>query len=209
MGFPVKLYVYELSRGLASKISAPLLGRQIDGIWHTGITVYGKEYYFGHFGIANVPVGSFFLGNPTEIVELGETEITEKEFQEHVNELVKTTFAGQKYQLLKHNCNTFSNEAAKFLTGNSIPEKITNLPNDVLSTKFGQMIHPHIDSIVTQFRQAIAIRDDKSFHSQVISLVSSVSKTIISNPQSLAQAQNPDDMPHDTTSSKLYVHDLD
>ena len=49
------------------------------------------------------------------------------------------------------------------------------------------MIHPHIDSIVTQFRQAIAIRDDKSFHSHVISLVSSVSKTMISNPQ----AQNP------------------
>jgi hypothetical protein len=24
-----------------------LLGKQIDGIWHTGIIVYGKEFYFG------------------------------------------------------------------------------------------------------------------------------------------------------------------
>lgn len=70
-------------------------------------------------------------------------------------------------------------------------KRIKNSPLNLYFRPFGQMIHPHIDSIVTQFRQAIAIRDDKSFHSQVISLVSSVSKTMISNPQSLAQAQNP------------------
>jgi hypothetical protein len=24
-----------------------MIGKQIDGIWHTGIVVYGKEFYFG------------------------------------------------------------------------------------------------------------------------------------------------------------------
>jgi hypothetical protein len=24
-----------------------MIGQQVDGIWHTGIVVYGKEYYFG------------------------------------------------------------------------------------------------------------------------------------------------------------------
>lgn len=30
---PVKLYVYDLSRGLAKQMSMSLTGKQIDGIW--------------------------------------------------------------------------------------------------------------------------------------------------------------------------------
>ena len=30
-------------------------GKQIDGIWHTGIVVYGREYFFGGDGIMNCP----------------------------------------------------------------------------------------------------------------------------------------------------------
>ena len=34
MTYPdVKLYVYDLSNGLAKALSLPLTGRQIDGIW--------------------------------------------------------------------------------------------------------------------------------------------------------------------------------
>ncbi|XP_013408514.1 uncharacterized protein LOC106172383 isoform X2 [Lingula anatina] len=54
---------------------------------------------------------------------------------------------GECYHLLDHNCNTFSNEIAQFLTGNSIPSKITSLPADVLSTPFGAMIRPFIDAM--------------------------------------------------------------
>jgi hypothetical protein len=45
--FPVKLNVYDLSQGMAKSMSKSLCGVQIDGIWHTGIVVYGKEFYFG------------------------------------------------------------------------------------------------------------------------------------------------------------------
>ncbi len=45
--FEVILHIYDLSNGMASQFSRQLVGRQIDGIWHTGIVVYGKEYYFG------------------------------------------------------------------------------------------------------------------------------------------------------------------
>lgn len=38
------------------------------------------------------------------------------------------------YDLLRHNCNTFSNEIAQFLCGNSIPQHILDLPTEVLST---------------------------------------------------------------------------
>ena len=41
---------------------------------------------------------------------------------------------GETYHLFEHNCNTFSNEVAQFLTGSRIPEYITDLPSEVLST---------------------------------------------------------------------------
>lgn len=47
MSFPVVLHVYDLSGGMAKQFSRQLVGRQIDGVWHTGIVVYGKEYYYG------------------------------------------------------------------------------------------------------------------------------------------------------------------
>ena len=43
----VQLYVYELSGGMAAAMSMSMIGKQIDGIWHTGIVVYGKEYFYG------------------------------------------------------------------------------------------------------------------------------------------------------------------
>lgn len=66
-GTPVKLYVYDLSGGLAASMSRALVGRQIDGIWyakrfqnsfsisasiltllyrHTGIVAFGTEWYW-------------------------------------------------------------------------------------------------------------------------------------------------------------------
>lgn len=41
---------------------------------------------------------------------------------------------GDSYNLFDHNCNTFSNEVAQFLTGRKIPSYITDLPSEVLAT---------------------------------------------------------------------------
>ena len=40
----------------------------------------------------------------------------------------------EKYHLFEHNCNTFSAEAAIFLTGKEIPQHIQDLPSEVLNT---------------------------------------------------------------------------
>ena len=45
--YKVQLYVYDLSQGMASSMSMAMIGKQIDGIWHTGLVVYGKEYFYG------------------------------------------------------------------------------------------------------------------------------------------------------------------
>lgn len=49
--YRVELYIYDLSQGLASVMSQMLVGRQLDGIWHTSVVVYGKEFFFGSTGI--------------------------------------------------------------------------------------------------------------------------------------------------------------
>lgn len=43
----VKVRIYDLSQGLAKNLSRMLIGKQIDGIWHTGVVVFGKEYFYG------------------------------------------------------------------------------------------------------------------------------------------------------------------
>ena len=37
----------KLIQGMAKGMSQMFLGKQIDGVWHTSIVVYGVEYYFG------------------------------------------------------------------------------------------------------------------------------------------------------------------
>jgi len=66
--FRVELYLYDLSQGLAKSMSMGLLGKQIDGVWHTGVIVHGYEYYFGG-GIQASRPGQTMAGNPTQIIQ--------------------------------------------------------------------------------------------------------------------------------------------
>lgn len=43
----VKVYLYDISNGMAKSLSPMLIGKQIEAVWHTGLVVYGNEYYFG------------------------------------------------------------------------------------------------------------------------------------------------------------------
>lgn len=43
----VYLRVYDLSDGAARTWSPVLLGKRIEGIWHTGILLSGMEYFYG------------------------------------------------------------------------------------------------------------------------------------------------------------------
>lgn len=38
----VQLHVYDLTGGLAKQMSKGVLGIEIEGVWHTGIVVFGK-----------------------------------------------------------------------------------------------------------------------------------------------------------------------
>lgn len=146
--YPVKLYIYDLSRGMARQLSPVMLGKQLDGIWHTAIVVHGKEYFFVGEGIDNCTPGSTTLGAPDSIVDLGSTEVSAELFEEYLTSLSESTYGRDKYNLFENNCNAFSDEVAQFLTGKKIPSYITDLPSEVLSTPFGQALRPLLDSIV-------------------------------------------------------------
>ena len=92
----VQLYVYDLSNGLARKLSPLLLNKQvvqiltdasylhvsqlllitcsraaqIEGVWHTSIVVGGLEYYFG-CGVSQSSPGLTPFGRPVQVIELG------------------------------------------------------------------------------------------------------------------------------------------
>ncbi|XP_034056924.1 desumoylating isopeptidase 1-like [Gymnodraco acuticeps] len=146
--YPVKLYIYDMSRGMARQLSPLMLGRQLDGIWHTAIVIHGKEFFFVGQGINNCPPGSTPLGQPGSVVDLGSTEVSAELFMEYLMSLAVSTYGQDTYNLFEHNCNTFSDEVAQFLTGKKIPSYITDLPSEVLSTPFGQILRPLLDSIV-------------------------------------------------------------
>ncbi|CAI9774422.1 unnamed protein product [Fraxinus pennsylvanica] len=138
-GHKVTLNVYDLSQGLARQLSTTFLGKAIEAIWHTGVVVYGNEYYFGG-GIQNASAGTTPYGTPIRVVDLG------------VTHEIGPRYTAEKYSLLTHNCNNFSNEVAQFLVGASIPDYILNLPNEVMSSPMGAVILPMIQQLETTMR---------------------------------------------------------
>lgn len=144
MASPVKLYIYDLSQGMARQMSMSLTGRQIDGIWHTSVVVYGHEFYYGQGIFASAP-GTTLHGRPVDILDMGETYLPEDVFIEYIDSL-RPVYSPEKYHLLDNNCNNFTNDVCQFLTGRAIPSYITGLPADFLQSPFGQSLRPMIDS---------------------------------------------------------------
>jgi desumoylating isopeptidase 1 len=106
---------------MAAQFSRQLVGKYIEGVWHTGIVIYNKEYYFGG-GISydapgRTPFGKINqilqcnIGNPTKVLDLGFTELPEELFLEFLREATPR-FTAATYNVFKHNCNNFTNECA-------------------------------------------------------------------------------------------------
>ncbi|KAK4775061.1 hypothetical protein SAY86_009996 [Trapa natans] len=149
-GHRVSLNIYDLSQGLARQLSMTFLGKAIEGIWHTGVVVYGNEYFFGG-GIQQAPVGATPYGTPLRVVELGVTHVPQDVFEMYLEE-ISPRYTAETYSLLTHNCNNFSNEVAQFLVGVSIPDYILQLPNEVMSSPMGALILPMIQNLETTLR---------------------------------------------------------
>ena len=77
-GERVLLYIYDLSGGMARAMSQHLIGRQIDGIWHTSVVCFGYEIYYGQGIFVTDGVGKTQYGQPVEVEDMGITEIPQE-----------------------------------------------------------------------------------------------------------------------------------
>ncbi|CAM0942984.1 unnamed protein product [Alopecurus aequalis] len=153
-GHKVVLNVYDLSNGLARQLSTSFLGKPIEAIWHTGVVVYGKEYFYGG-GIQCTPAGATQYGRPVRVVDLGVTHLPVEVFEDYLRDIAPR-YTAETYRLMTHNCNNFSNEAAQFLVGAGIPDYILSLPSEVMSSPGGAMIMPMIQNLEATLRNNTA-----------------------------------------------------
>ena len=148
----VRLAIYDLSQGMAKQISGQFLGPNhvIDIIPHTGILVFGQEYFFGG-GIQSTSPNEFRrssgIGQPLQIISLGRTTVTRQELDVWCQR--NTKFTMSTYDLLHCNCNHFSNDCA--LEGlklpQGVPDWIMQIPQRFLSSPMGQMIRPMLEQM--------------------------------------------------------------
>ncbi|XP_012147519.1 uncharacterized protein LOC100883449 isoform X2 [Megachile rotundata] len=143
----VEVYIYDLSKGIAAMMSRFVIGRHLEGIWHTAIVVYGREYFFGPSGIQSCRPGGTVLGEPLKVERVGETYLPYSVFFEYISGLGTSTFAPNTYNLFKHNCNSFTDEVSNFLAGKSIPKYILDLPEEILQTRIGQELKSLIEGL--------------------------------------------------------------
>jgi len=151
-GWPVVVYLYDLSHGMAGNMSQQFIGKRLECIPHTGLVVYGYEYFFGG-GIQSARPGTTVAGTPWKKYTVGFTTVTQPLFHNWCLEQA-ARFSPANYDLLTHNCNNFTEEACQFLTGKSIPKFITELPNDALSTPMGAMLRPMIENMMNQVQNS-------------------------------------------------------
>lgn len=138
--YPIQVYVYDISHGLARIYSQSILGIPLDAIYHTSVVIYGKEYYFDQEGVvAGVPEFTRF-GKPQEVINKGDTFIPQEIFEEFVESLKTDSFGLGTYKLFDNNCNHFTHNLLGFLNDQALDDHILNIPDVVLNSPNGAMI---------------------------------------------------------------------
>lgn len=138
---PVLLHLYDLSRGAARTLSPLLIDEQIQGVWHTGIVTFGKEYYFGGDIYYDVPAATGF-GRPARVIMLGYTLRQREELHAFIVDEMKPIFSREAYDAARNNCNHFTDKLCMYLVGKHIPEEVLKQPELLVRTKLGQTLRP-------------------------------------------------------------------
>jgi len=120
---PVIVNVYDLQNPQVNDLLFPL-GL---GIYHSGISVHGTEYTFGSGGgvFSHEPKSAPSAHFRCSIV-LGEVDADSREV-ESIVESMKAEWPGTRYHVMRNNCNSFSLELGRRLTGRAVPGWINRL----------------------------------------------------------------------------------
>mmetsp|Transcript_75906 Transcript_75906/g.180403 ORF Transcript_75906/g.180403 Transcript_75906/m.180403 type:complete len:588 (-) Transcript_75906:56-1819(-) len=143
----VTLLWYDISEQWAKYISPVLLWRHEEGIWHTGIVAFGKEYYYGGYIYQDEP-GETPFGKPTKSIKLGQTLRKQEELEAYIVDELDAEFTPENYDVLSHNCNNFTEKASRFLLGRHIPDMVRKQPERVLHTPLARMMRPLLNKFL-------------------------------------------------------------
>ena len=144
-GHKVIVYQYDLTNGLAKTMSPGLLGKSIEGVWHTAVCVYGKEYFYGG-GIQIGQPKKTPYGYPVKELDMGYTQMEKDMFESYLKS-IDNDFTPESYNVINHNCNHFTDAALFFLTGKNLPNPILKQHEQILSTPMGKMLMPMLQQM--------------------------------------------------------------
>ena len=144
-GYKVIVYQYDLTQGMAKAMSRGLIGKQVDGVWHTGVCVFGKEYYYGGGICVGEPKKTPY-GYPVKELDFGYTTKTEADLKAYIKS-INNQFTMNTYNILNHNCNHFTDAALYFLVGKHLPDSILKQHEELLNTPMGQMVRPLLEGM--------------------------------------------------------------
>lgn len=94
---------------------------------------------------------------------IGVTYLDKETFDAWIEE-VSPQYTLETYDVFRFNCNNFSEAAAQFLTGKSIPAEIRDLPQTVLNTPLGALIRPMIENYQNMIKTDMANEFGSQFH---------------------------------------------
>ena len=152
----VELVLYDLSQGVAQWIPGSLLGgHQLDGIWHSGLRVFGKEFWFGGV-ILESKYEDVPFGVPKQLIRLGTTLRTYEDMVEFLKEDLYVDYNPRSYDVLRRNCNHFANELAQFLLhGKQLPDDVLMQPQWVQDATLVRFLRPVLNRWLGGFGDAL------------------------------------------------------
>jgi Ca2+-binding EF-hand superfamily protein len=121
----VTMHLYDISNGMASKASPYVLSmeQQVEGVYHSGVVVFGKEYFFSRDTVFDEAGGTAF-GKPKKVLRLGYTLWRQSELHKYIVDVLKPRFHRDTYDVIDCNCNHFSDAVSMYLLGKHLPEEV-------------------------------------------------------------------------------------
>jgi len=140
----VTVHFYDLSEGMAKAVSPCLLGKPVEGLWHTGVVVYGKEYFFGGEIFYDKP-GQTAFGKPTKTLQVGWTLRRQAELHDFIVENLRPIFNREVYDIMQRNCNHFTDTLILWLSGHRLPVEVTNQPEHIMQLPMAKLMRPFLN----------------------------------------------------------------
>jgi hypothetical protein len=132
---------YDLTNGVAATIPPWLVGKRLEGIWHTGVVVFEKEYYYGGDIFFDSP-GKTVFGTPTKTMSFGFTLWRQEELHNFIVDELRPTFNREVYDVIHRNCNHFTSRACEWLTGQRISSEVEHQPENLMQLPAARLLRP-------------------------------------------------------------------